>query len=548
MLELLLLADARHLTLDAWNIQKDTLLLTLSSQQTEAFCPHCAAPSSRIHSRHRRRPTDLSCLGYQVRLDLHLHRFFCDNLACSHITFVEQLPSFLAPYARRTVRLTHQQQQTAFLLGGELGKQVLSLLHIPTSADTLLRLIRRAPEREFATPSVLGVDDWALRRGQMYGTILVDLEQGYPVDLLPERSAEALAQWLQTHPGVETIARDRGLEYIKGATEAAPQATQVADRWHLLKNWREVVQRFLERKPACLRAASAAPVEAPAVSEEPAAEVFVSTASLSKSAQDKQARHARRQVRYETVLALHQQGFSNRAIARQLRIGRQTVAKYLTAEHCPLYPKGVIRPSKLDPYQHYLEARWQDGCHNASRLWREICAQGFRGSRGLVARWAAKARPLLSQPVEAMSAAPALPPPPPLTARRASWLFVRPVEELEVEEQQSLERILETDEQAKRTYKLGQAFTEMFRRRQPESLLPWLEAVTASGIGVLKSFADGLRQDLAAVQAALTLSWSSGPVEGQINRLKLLKRQMYGRAKFDLLRKRVLWQPEAGLA
>jgi transposase len=444
---------------------------------------------------------------------------------------------------------------------------------MPVSSDTLIRLVRNAPEPDMVTPRVLGVDEWAKRKGQSYGTILVDLEAHRPVDLLPDKSTESFAAWLREHPGVEIISRDRGVEYIKGATEGAPDAIQVADRWHLLTNLRDALKRLLESNRACLKAAAEKAMdpsqdESRQLKQEQVSDTDIefhstsaenlvdkhtqknpleTTQEFTKAEQEKQARHARRQECYEAVLQLHQQGISIRGIARRLRLSRVTIRKYIEAETCPMYPEGVKRGSKLDPYMDYIQQRWEAGCHNATQIWRELRQLGFHGSRGLVAIWAAKERTKLPKSfATTVSPDPAATPDQevvPWSPSRASWLLVSEEDELTEEDKQALERMKQVDEKVAEAYDLGQRFTGMVRERQHESLLPWLEDVALSGISALTGFANGIKQDLAAVTNALSLPWSNGQVEGQVNRLKLIKRQMYGRANFDLLRRRVLARP-----
>lgn len=233
------------------------------------------------------------------------------------------------------------------------------------------------------------------------------------------------------------------------------------------------------------------------------------------------------------------------AIARQLEMSRRTVRKYLEADACPLYPEGRHSLSQLTPYLAYLQQRWQVGCHNASKLWREICALGFKGSRGLVAIWGARERKLLPATHQALhsDSAPASPPlkkVSPWASSRAVWLLLKLPEDLKPEEQQALDRMKLAEEKVTDAYTLTQTFLRLVRERLANELSPWFEAVAASKITALKRFVHGLQQDLAAVTAALTLPWSNGQTEGQVNRLKLIKRKMYGRASFDLLRKRVL--------
>jgi len=535
--------DELQLRVDRVGVEDRTVVISVTSTSEKSVCPHCETVSERIHSCYQRHPADLPLAGCAVRLDMNIHRFFCDNHQCETRTFAERVSDLLKPYAHRTNRLANQQRRVAFDAGGEAGARLLNTLGMPVSHDTLLRLIRNAPEPGVNTPRVLGIDDWAKRKGQSYGTILVVLEAHQPVDLLPDSSAELVAEWLKAHPGIEIISRDRGVEYIKGATDGAPDAIQIADRWHLLKNLRDTLKRLLESKRDCLRAAAEEVADEPSESKQeeisPAdieahAKPVERVSTSASTEQEKQARYARRQERYKAVLQLHQQGFSIRGIARRLKLSRPTVRKYIEAETCPMYPAGVKRMA-------YIQQRWKAGCHNASQIWRELGQLGFDGSRGLVALWVAKKRQSLPQlsglesPSEKKVA--------PWSPSRASWLLVKQEEDLTDDDRQALERMKQADERVAEAYTLGQRFTCMVRERQPESLPTWLEDVANSDIRALTGFANGIKQDLDAVTNALSLPWSNGQTEGQVNRLKLIKRQMHGRADFDLLRKRVLFRP-----
>ncbi len=569
MLTDVLFPDELQLRVDSIEMEQDTINISVTSTNGRNVCPHCQTISERVHSSYNRHPADLPLAGYTVRLDMTVHRFFCDNGYCEAKTFTERIPAFIQHYARRTNRLATRQQGVAIEAGGAIGQRVLTILDMPVNSDTLIRFVRNTPEPDIATPRVVGIDEWAQRKGHSYGTILVDLETHRPVDLLPDKSAESFVKWLEEHPGVEVISRDRGVEYIKGATEGAPGAIQVADRWHLLTNLRDALKRLLESNRACLKAAaektadeshecehgqvSTTDIECHSTSAEKLVDKHTqkkrleTTQEFTKAEQEKQARHARRQERYEAVLQLHQQGVSIRGIARRLKMSRVTIRKYIEAETCPMYPEGVKRGSKLDPYMDYIQQRWEAGCHNATQIWREIRQLGFHGSRGLVASWAARERTKLPKSfATTVSPDPAETPDQevvPWSPSRASWLLVSEEDELTEEDKQALERMKQADEEVAEAHDLGQRFTEMVRERQHESLLPWLEDVARSGISALTGFANGIKQDLAAVTNALSLPWSNGQTEGQVNRLKLIKRQMYGRANFDLLRRRVLARP-----
>src|SRR5215211_7497266 len=258
MLTNLLLPEPDQLRLDTLTMTTEHITLDVTSIPSTASCPACRGESTRVHSRYQRIVADFAWAHIPVVLQLHVRRFFCLNPACARVTFSEPLPTIVAPFARRTIRLTAEQRQLGVDVGGEAGARTAQRQGMPLSPDTLLRLVRRDPPADHPTPRHLGVDDFALRKGQVYGTILVDLDRHQPCDLLPERSAEILERWLKDHPGVEVITRDRATEYADGATRGAPAAVQVADRFHLLQNVREMLQRLLERHQAALVAATKA--------------------------------------------------------------------------------------------------------------------------------------------------------------------------------------------------------------------------------------------------------------------------------------------------
>jgi transposase len=220
-------------------------LISARATARSALCPQCGKRSRRIHGSYVRSPADLPVSDHVVRLRLRARRFRCEHVACPRRTFAGSLPDLIAPHAQRTDRLAAAQVRVGLAVGAEPGARLLGRLRMPTSLDTVLRLVHRHPIPEVATPRVLGVDDWAWRKGRAWGTILIDLETRSPVDLLPDRTAPTVSAWLCAHPGVEVVARDRSTEYARAITEGAPDALQVADRWHLLHNLRQVLVRHL---------------------------------------------------------------------------------------------------------------------------------------------------------------------------------------------------------------------------------------------------------------------------------------------------------------
>jgi transposase len=430
-------------------------------------------------------------------------------------------------------------------LGGEAGSRLASHLGMPITPDTLLRRAKATGPGTMPFVRILGVDDWAWRKGQRYGTILCDLETHRPVDLLPERSVESLERWLKEHPEIEVVSRDRGDEYAKGASQGASQAIQVADRFHLLVNARDAIVRVLERHHAQLREATRTVVEnqraeAGASSEAPdpkSTESRDREAPLTRAAQRSRDRRARRLERYEHVIELHRQKTPLRAIARRLGMNRSTVRHWVAAGSFPERAhRRTVRGT--DSFSEQLKRLWEQGCHNAAQLTRELKDLGFRGSYHMVRRRVSEWRS--TDPRAGMNGQkePAFRCPSP---RRASWWLLKDRDELEPEERCFVETLLGRCSELERAAELTREFGEMVRNRLDSGWDQWIARIQDPATPrELRSFAEGLKQDEKAVRAALSLEWSNGQVEGQINKLKALKRQMYGRAGFALLRSRFL--------
>jgi transposase len=559
----LLLPCAPDLHLDAIAVAPahPQITLTVSPRQTSVSCPLCAQPTSRIHSRYRRCLADLPWADVAIRLALHVRRFFCLNPDCARSIFTERLPALVAPWARRTQRLVRHHQAVALALGGAAGARTAADVAPPTSRNTLLRDIRRIPERAQATPSHLGVDDFAKRKGRTYATILVDLDTGRPIELLPERTSEVLASWLAQHPGVELISRDRAGAYAEGASQGAPEALQVADRWHLLANLADALKQLFADAPQALKPL-APPSERQAQGDEdarvrgeadeadvPSAHALVSSEALppplTKTKCLKQQRRARRTTQYEQIQALLDQGVSRRAIAEQLHLSRGTVRKYARAPRVPFPLPRAGRTSLLDPDKPYLVERWNSGCHVGTELVREIQGQGYTGGRSIAMDFVASIRKQQGiAPMQrvGLGVQPASDPSKRApTARELAWLVLKRPDKRDEEEKAQLEQVRQAEPKLAEGVRLAEEFVVMVRERKQERLDDWLERVEGSGLSALKSFAGGIRRDYGAVRAALSSVYSNGVVEGNVNRIKFLKRQMYGRANFDLLRKRVLY-------
>lgn len=487
-------------------------------------CPACNRASDRVHSQYVRHLADLPWHGVPVEIELHTRRFFCDTPGCQRRIFTERFPATTGCRARRTHRLLSAHRLIALALGGEAGARLARELGLLTSADTLLRRLKTGRgDPEVPTPRYLGVDDWAWKKGQRYGTLLCDLERGCIVDLLPERSAESLAEWLRRHPGVEVISRDRAGVYAEGAATGAPGAVQVADRFHLFKNLTDALQRILERHHGRLRRA----VEVATTEAAPSGVAPVTR--ISASERQKQARRERRLARYSEAVELKRLGLSHSAIARKMGIGRRTVIRWLRQGSFPERRDRPRRQHLLDPYQEYVRQRWTEGVTNASQIFREIRDRGYRGTsysqiRDLVQSWRTAPPPRIGPRALA-------------SARQSAWLLALPSEERTPEQQSYLEQVAEFWPEIRELERLAQAFVRFFREKDASTMGLWIEAAEKTP---LRSFARGLFSDLRAIRAGIELPWSNGPTEGHINRLKTVKRQMYGRAGFEVLRARVV--------
>jgi transposase len=534
------------LSIDQIIISREAIFVRTMTNGRSASCPTCARESERVHSRYVRKLGDAPWYGNVVRLQVKVRRFFCVNSDCARQTFAERLSELAQHHGRTTNRLAQAHCQIGFALGGEAGARLATRLSMPTSPDTLLRRVRHAHLPVPPPVRVLGVDDWALRKGQRYGTILCDLERRRPVDLLPERSASALRDWLQNHPEVEVISRDRGDEYIKGASEGAPQAIQVADRWHLLKNLRESLERVVNRYQGRVRDAARATIsltndQAAMDSRPEPAQGPDLNRPLTKYQERQQQRRARRLARFEQVRDLHQRGVSLRTIAHQLGMHRSTVRRFVRAE---TFPERASRPSyrRTDAWTEWLRRRWEEGCHNAARLTEELRAQGFQGSYYMVLRQVAawrRSHSTTSLPQRPASIKGRIPTQP--SSRSVSWLLLKKEQDLHAEERTFLEEIGKLCPPLRDATALAREFATMVQEQRPDDWLHWkTRACDPAAAAELRSFAQGLETDEKAVRAALATEWSNGQVEGQVNRLKTIKRQMYGRANFDLLRQRVL--------
>ena len=542
-----LLPDPVVVRLETWGIEPapPTTTLTLTSRSRPAPCPLCSRRAKRTHSWYERALADLPWGEHAVAVQLRVRKLFCDNAKCKRHIFTERLPGVAAPWARKTARLSDRLTAVGLALGGAAGASLDRTMGLATSRNTLLRLVRRAPLPPDPTPAALGVDDWALRKRHTYGTVLVDLDRHRPVALLPDREAETLATWLRGHPGVEVISRDRASAYAAGGRSGAPDAVQVADRFHLLQNLAEALElaftgharelRDAERVRRQDKVAGGGPVrpDPPPPPKRP----------LAMAA----ARREQRMATHRQVWDLHRQGWPGEDIARHLGIGRTTTFRHLKSEAFPERKgRSDAGRSSMDTWADWIVERWNRGQRNGRQTLRDLRAKGFTGNYATVLRYLNRLRDAQQG---APSRRPRARPGPPLVAapkqvvtpRTAAWTVLRPPNRRGSEETALLAILGETAPILAMAVTLAEEFAALVRERKPERLDPWMQRAQDSAVPALQRFAKRLSSDYDAVRAAVTLAWSNGQVEGQINRLKTIKRQMYGRANLDLLERRFLF-------
>ena len=522
-----LVPDAGEVTLHELKTDgRSRLVMVLRPVGEESCCPGCGRRSRQVHSRYKRQLADLPWEGIPVKIELRVRRFFCSTESCSQRIFTERLPNTVARHARRTCRLSAALNRITLALGGSAGSRLAKQLGILADGSTLLRELRRRT-RPFPSGSlhVVGIDDWAWRKGQRYGTILCDLERGKVIDLLPDRSAESSAAWLRMHPEIQIVSRDRASLYAEAANSAAPHAVQIADRWHLLRNLSEALVSALAPHHRVMDQAARA-VFTKQMS--PATESVPSTHMPTRAKHAKQQRRDRRLNRYESVMELVHKGMSQREISSVLSVDRRTVRRWTRACGFP-ERKSAQRRSAIDEYRAYLDQRWNEGCHNAAQLWREMRDRGFRGTGSGVRHWIMQHYGRKNR-----SRREPLPPKPPrISPRQVVWHIMKPSESSEG----YLKELFNLSPEINACAEVAREFFRMVRTRDLSAWPKWRDSASQS---LLASFAKHLCRDEAAVRAALEYAWSNGPVEGNVHRLKLIKRSMYGRASFDLLRARVL--------
>ena len=511
-------------------ISSDGITLHLHGKRKTAQCPECFKRSDSVHSCRRRRIQHPPCSGHTLWLVFSVRHWYCRNPACSRKIFAESLAPFAGSHQQSSQALQNLQRQLGLIAGGEAGKRAATAAGLRCSADTLLRRVINTPETKQSGAPHVGIDEWAWHRGHRYGTLIVNLDTHRPLVLLLGRDQRTLATWFRKYPEIQIVSRDRSGVYATAAREGAPQARQVADRWHLLKNIGDAPERMMYRHIPLIRlvASELSPKKSP--DPEPS----VPAASLRRPERLKQQTRKKRHQRWTEVMALHNKGCSFREISRITGLSRVTVSRWVGSG---TFPEMSTRPPKrglLDPWREWLKEQRESGNYNASRIWREMVARGFTGSETIVRDAVAKWRKGWNPPVTTAVRLPSV-------SRVSRWLMPwRITRDEENYASRFISLMCEKEPELKIAQQLALEFYRILKTQNKSQLSSWFTRVHESGSAEFRRVAAGMEADAAAICEAISSRWSNGVVEGHVNRLKMLKRQMYGRAGFELLRQRVM--------
>lgn len=511
-------------------ISSDGITLHLHGKRKTAQCPECFKRSDSVHSCRRRRIQHLPCSGQTLWLVFSVRHWYCRNPACSRKIFAESFAPFAGSHQQFSQALQNLQRQLGLIAGGEAGKRAATAAGLRYSADTLLRRVINTPETKQSGALHVGIDEWAWHRGHCCGMLIVNLDTHRPLVLLPGRDQRTLATWFRKYPEIQVVSRDRSGVYATAAREGASQARQVADRWHLLKNIGDEPERMMYRHIPLIRlvASELSPKKSP----EP--ELSVPAASLRRPERLKQQTRKKRHQRWTEVMALYNKGCSFREISRITGLSRVTVSRWVRSG---TFPEMSTRPPKrglLDPWREWLKEQREIGKYNASRIWREMVARGVTGSETIVRDAVAKWRKGWIPPITTAAR-------PPSVSRVSRWLMPwRIIRGEENYASRFISLMCEKEPELKIAQQLVLKFYRILKTQNKSQLSSWFTRVHESGSAELQRVAAGMEADAAAICEAISSRWSNGVVEGHINRLKMLKRQMYGRAGFELLRQRVM--------
>jgi transposase len=500
------------------------VLIYVRSKQSGSFCPNCNELSSRIHSYYTRRIMDLPMVGTQTWLILNARKFYCLNVNCIRKVFAERFSEHIVARKTVTKRVNEKLLKIASLMGGNGGVRICQLMNMPTSSSTLIRLIHQQPLEQSTVPKVLGIDDWAFKKGSRYGTIIVDLEKRKIIDLLPDRETVSVEGWLKAHPGVEIVSRDRYSNFANGVKNASPSIKHVADRWHLLKNLGDAMQKALDRNVVSLKAARQR--KSIQAHNEIQLKPFVRK-------ENEITENGVIAKKFHQVKQMLLDGNSIKKIARDTGVTRITIRKWKSFDFLP--PKRSSRMTNMHLYDEAISKMLDENPWiETKEVLEKITEMGYNGSTTMCYENVRKLRGgKINNTANQLATVFWVPP-------KASNLFYIDRRRLSKEEKLFINTLCTESKEIKRAAKLIRQFKTMLKKKDGSMLNAWIKNAISSNVKEIKGFAKGLLSDFEAIENGVKLPWSNGPVEGLVNKLKIIKRQMYGKASFELLRKRLV--------
>jgi transposase len=538
------------------SLTTSTLQVTLASTATTALCPRCHTPSTSQHSAYTRTLRDLAWGQRSIHLLVHTHKWRCRVASCLQRVFAERMDPLAYHSARMTTRLRSFFTTLTVATSGEAASRLAGTWHMPVAPSTLLASVMRLPPVDHAPPEEIGLDEFTYRRWRVFGTIIIDLQRHCILDLLPDREPDTVATWLKRHPTVRVIIRDRAEAFATAIALGAPQALQVLERFHLLRNLVDTLPAILGR---CLAELRQAPADTPMPPPQPAASApppipegpWQPLPDTQQSLLRQVARHAERTERYEQLRMMRDAGMKSEDIGQALRISPRTVRYQL--QHYRPDSQRRKRRTAFDPYADYVRQRWEAGCRNGRLLWQEIAEQGYPGTLRTLYRYLVTLRPE-RPPRRTRRRRPAVAPPPTIHAPSAEqrsrlrrytltqlqWFIVAWSETLTVDQRDHLTWLCESHSALAVAIDLVRQFRHLIHQSTKQDLDDWATRCESSPVPELVRFVRGLRAEWPHVVAGFTHQASNGQTEGQVNKLKAIKRQIYGRAGFPLLRQRIL--------
>ena len=500
------------------------------SKQKSVQCPCCNIMSKRVHSSYTRILRDLPISTHCVSVHLTVRKFFCKNTECEKKIFTEQPGNEIKAYSRMTKRTRETLQNILLEVSARKGSYIANLISLPISPSTALRMIDSLPIPPTEKVTVLGVDDWAYRKGLTYGTVLVNMETGEVIDLLIGRDGVSLKGWLAKHPEIEIVTRDRASAYSSTVSSMLPNAIQVADKFHLLKNFSDCVYSVIRIEYRNL----AISMNEKSLQTEPLhPEIPKENEKVPLNAKGERNEYIK--YRFEKVKAMLKDGAGLKTVARSLQISRNAVRRYAKVDVLPI--KSIYHKYDYNEYLEIISIGFSEG-KSFPKIYARMKEAGFKGSHSAF-YCQFKDHPMRTTPTvyKAINIKLRL-----LSPRKISrYLAFKDLSKIKDEtDRELMEKLLSKSSTLKKIREQVLTFKELLLGNNVTLLKEWMDRTLSIGISQLQSFVRGLMGDIEAVKNAVETNWSNGQVEGQVNRLKSIKRQMYGRASFELLRRKVI--------